>query len=343
MQKHCPNCNSLIINSSNQASRQIYCRDYCRKNANRKQKREMSRIDRRRANLRQNDEVIYLVRQCRRAGTVEILKGHSLKSFIETMDLVRNRPKGHVELCHIAPVKGVGSTGLFHCRNLFYAGAYQNRKNGRRYVSGGLFIENTKLDKRLAVDSSITTNEILLKIELYLGAIIPEYIARSPIRKSRKVSIINKILEVDSSAKFDNLMMSGYRELVSRWAEISHMKPVVVPVSRESKYIAYLDSLARFISYGGPRARVLKKLIRLMSTAYIALSQVKYSQTFNQEFYIKHGRYVKDRDIRARLTNPKDWSILKDLVYQAAFDALQGRDIDIDRLAAKVKSHLIFS
>lgn len=342
MQKYCLNCNSLIINNSKQASRQVYCRDYCRKNANRKQKREMSRIERRRANLRQNDEVIYLVRQCRRAGTVEILQGHSLRSFSETMELVRNRPKGHVELCHIAPVKGVESIGLFHCRNLFYAGAYQNRKNGRRYVSGGLFIENTKQDKKWAVDSSMTTNEILLKIELYLGDIIPHYIESVSVRKSKKVSVINKILEVDRLKNFDDLMMLGHQELTHRWAEIAHMQAPIPPVSRESKYIAYLDNITRFISYGGDAVDTLKKLRKLLAIGYIALAKTAESSTYNQAFLRKYGGLVSRRHRQAILKDSKNWPIFKDLMYDTAFECLQGGTPNLKKVRATALSYLIF-
>lgn len=59
--------------------------------------------------MRQNDEVLYLVRARRRTGTFQILTGHTIDSFLETMALVRSRPKGKVALCHIVFTGRFGS------------------------------------------------------------------------------------------------------------------------------------------------------------------------------------------------------------------------------------------
>ncbi|MGO2704707.1 hypothetical protein [Pseudomonas helleri] len=342
MVKKCRACSAIIEKKSNQWARQIYCTTACRKSDHRKQNRLMSRIERRRSNLRQNDEMIYLVKQCRRAKTVEILKGHTLESFIETIALVRNRPQGQVELCHVAPVKGDEATGLFHCRNLFYAGAHQNRRNGRKNSGKGLSINNEKLLREWAVDTHMTTNDILLKIELYLGDIIPRYLKAISVRKSRNVSFINKILEVDSTASFDDLMLLQYRTLVDRWADLSHAKTHLPPRSRESKFIAYLDSINRFITYGGEGEAGLKRLRKVMVIAYMALSRIEISQTFNKDFYVKYAEYVQSRYVRAMLRNVCDWSQFKDLVYDAAFDALQGNYLNIKRIEKEIMSYLVF-
>jgi hypothetical protein len=106
MYKVYPICTSQIAKTSKQWKRQIYCSDKCRKVAHRKTSSKNKRIEQRRANMRQNEEVLLLVRQCKRAKTVQILKGHDAISLTTTMALVKNRPKLDVNLCHIAPVKG---------------------------------------------------------------------------------------------------------------------------------------------------------------------------------------------------------------------------------------------
>lgn len=343
MIKKCLACSVVIEKKSNQWAKQLYCTTACRKGDHRKKKRLMSRVERRRSNLRQNDEMVYLAKQCRRAKTVEILKGHSLDSFIETIALVRNRPPGQVELCHIAPVKGDGSTGLFHCRNLFYAGAHQNRRNGRKYIAEGLFISNSKLKSEWAVDALMTTNEILIKIEKYMGGIIAEYIERVAVRKSRKVGLVDKITGVDPEAEFDTLILMSYRTLQERWAEISNIKPNIPVRLRESKYISYLDGVSRFISYGGERKKMLIMLRGVMVVAYMALSRVKASQTVNKEFHAKYGGFVKSRYVNVVLKNSSDWSVFKDLVYQAAFDALQGKTLDMRELKKELNTYLVLN
>jgi hypothetical protein len=132
--------------------------------------------------MRQNEEVLRLVRECRRAGTVQILAGHTFESFIETMKLVRGRPKGDVRLCHIAPVKGKNVIGLLHCKNLFYGGAYQNNRFGKKYMAGGKLINHKDLKDKWKVDKEAPANEVLLEIEAFLGG-IPKYLEIASVRK----------------------------------------------------------------------------------------------------------------------------------------------------------------
>jgi 2-polyprenyl-6-methoxyphenol hydroxylase-like FAD-dependent oxidoreductase len=92
MIKECCLCKSNIEKKSKQWVSQVYCSAKCRKVAHRKGKSSKNRIEQKRANLHQNDEVLYLIRQCKKAGTIQILDGHTLSSFIETMALIKNRP-----------------------------------------------------------------------------------------------------------------------------------------------------------------------------------------------------------------------------------------------------------
>lgn len=342
MKKHCLACNTVIPQKSKQWANQIYCTTKCRKNDHRKKKSSMTRVEQKRANLRQNDETLYLIRQCRRAKTVQILKGHDLDSYIETMNLVRNRPLGDVKLCHISPVKGKNTTGLFHCQNLFYGGSYQNRKFGRKYISGGLSISNKKLRKKWAVTETLSNNEILVRIEQYLYDVIPQYIECSPVRKSKKVQVVNKLIGVDDSKGFDELMSFSYKKLSELWAEASKTKCPVPYLSTESKYLAYMDSLTRFISYGGERTSILKSLRKIMVIGYMALERVEQSETYNKYFYVKYECLIVQKYCQAILRNPDDWPEFKDLLYNAAFETLQGGTPNIRRFRQLIMSYLIF-
>lgn len=42
----------------------------------------------------QNDTSISVINQCRQVKTIQILTGHTLKSFIQTMNLIKNKEKG---------------------------------------------------------------------------------------------------------------------------------------------------------------------------------------------------------------------------------------------------------
>lgn len=342
MNKYCLDCNKVIPKKSKQWANQIYCTAKCKKNYHRKKKSLTTRIEQKRANLRQNDEMLYLVRQCRRAKTVQILKGHDLDSFIETMDLIKNRPLGDVQLCHISPVKGENTTGLFHCENLFYGGSYQNRKFGKKYISGGLSISNKKLVSKWEVTNAMSNNDILIKIERYLKGIIPKYIEIYPVRKSKKVPIIRKILGVDQSKDFDDLISISYKKLSQQWAEISRTWAPPVILTAESKYIAYMDGLTRFISYGGDRVAIFRKLRRIMVIGYMALERIEQSKTYNKWFYVKYEPLIIRKYSQAMLDDPGNWTKFKDLLYAAAFETLQGGQLNMKQFRKMIMSYLIF-
>ncbi|WP_256581663.1 MULTISPECIES: hypothetical protein [unclassified Pseudomonas] len=342
MKKICAVCESVIEKNSKQWAVQKYCSAKCRKIDNRKKKSRLTRLDQKRSNLRQNDEMLYLVRQCRNAGTVQILQGHTLESFIKTMDLVRNRPAGKVHLCHIAPVKGQGFIGLFHHLNLFYGGAYQNYKFRNAYIAGGLLIENEKLLSKWCVGDVTSNNDILIKIEEYLGDIISEYIQCTPVRKSKKVQVALKILMLDDSLEFDDLLHSSYTSLLEQWSDLSSQSCSFAPECRESKYLAYMDSISRFISVDSKRSKNLKKLRLIMYIGYMALSRVEKSKTYNKYFYVKYEYLMVEKYGQAMLKDPHDWRSFKDVLYDAAFEALQGGMPDIKKLNRKVMSYLDF-
>ncbi|MGS0736291.1 hypothetical protein ACVBEG_06895 [Pseudomonas sp. GG8] len=343
MTKYCLNCNVVIPKLSKQWASQKYCTTKCKKVGNLKIKSSVTRVEQKRANLRQNKEVIYLVRQCKKAKTVQILEGHSLESFTKTMELIRNKPSGEVHLCHIAPVKGKTSKGLLHYLNLFYGGAYQNKKFKNKYLGGGLSISNKKLKVKWKISDDMSTNDILVMIEKYLGSIVSEYIKASPVKKSKKAQIANKIAALDKTKAFDDLMLTSYNHLVEQWEEISNIK-IFTPffTNQESKYLTYMDGLTRFISYGGDRMSMLKSLRKIMVVGYMALERVEQSKTHNKDFYVKYEPLINKKHGQAMLKNPSEWSEFKDLIYNAAFKVLQGGSLDIKIFRKKIMSYLTF-
>lgn len=342
MIKQCPTCNAVIQKTSRQWSNKTYCTQKCRKVASRKKASQSTRAQQRRANMRQNDEVLRLVRECRRAGTVQILTGHTLDSFLETMELVRNRPKGKVVLCHIAPVKGDGCTGLFHCRNLFYGGKFQNSKFGKKYLGGGLSISNNKLKPKWAVERSMPANEVLILVEKFLGDIIPQYLERAPVRKSKKYQLIEKIAELKPGSDSESLMGYSYNVLAAQLSDLCHARINSFSISTESKYISYMDGLSRFIEYGDKRNKMLRKLRKALVVAYMALERVKDSGTHNKYFYVKYEKLISFKYAYAVMADPSKWSIFKDFIYDTVFFVLQGGELDFEKFRKRMMSYLQF-
>ncbi|WP_416199950.1 MAG: Recombinase domain-containing protein [Pseudomonas shahriarae] len=342
MSKQCPACSVEIKNNSSQWANKIYCSKECRKAAHRKKKSKISRAQQRRSNMRQNEEVLRLVRECRRAGTVQILTGHNLESFIETMRLVRERPKGDVRLCHIAPVKGTTFIGLFHYANLFYGGTYQNKRFGNKYIAGGLFISHKDLKSKWRVGREAPANEVLLKIEEFLGDIIQKYLEVTPVRKSKKYQLIERIIELEGGGDPECMMSFNHACLVSRLDNLCKKTTPKNEYVIESKFLAYMDGLSRFISYRDERVGALRKLRKTLVIAYMALERIKESGTYNKCFYVAYEPLLVKKYAYAMLADATEWSVFKDFIYNAVFLVLQGASLDINSFRREMMSYLIF-
>ncbi|MNE34711.1 hypothetical protein D3C81_1416590 [compost metagenome] len=258
------------------------------------------------------------------------------------MELVRNRPKGKVVLCHIAPVKGDGCTGLFHCRNLFYGGKFQNSKFGKKYLGGGLSISNKKLKPKWAVEKNMPANEVLILVEKFLGGIVPQYLELAPVRKSKKYQLIEKIVELRPGSDSDILMEYSYNVLATKLSDICHVRINSFFISTESKYISYMDGLSRFIEYGDKRSKILHKLRKALVIAYMALERVKDSGTYNKYFYVKYEPLISSKYAYAVMVDPSKWSAFKDFIYDAVFRVLQGGELDFGKFRKRMMSYLQF-
>jgi hypothetical protein len=331
-----------IPNNSKQYKNKKYCSDRCKKAVFNRKKSKKTRIEQKKANLIQNDEFRYVAKQCKRAGTVQILHGHTLKSFTKTMKLIKNRERGDVVLCHISPVKGDASIGLLHYKNLFYGGSYQNKKFGNRFYSGGLSIDKKLLLKKWSVDKSMSGSEILIKVEKFLGDILDGYISENPVLKSRKIRKIEMILEGDPSLNEDDLNGRSVKYLEDKLRELGRGNSFIKYYGEESKYLAYVNGLTRFIRYDRKRRPLLRALRRLMIIGYLALDRVEVSETFNKYFYTEYENLIDPKYGQAMLINPRAWSEFKDLLYDAAFKVLHGYDLNIKKFRRKIMSYLTF-
>lgn len=338
MSKLCPVCKIEIKKRPNQT----YCSERHRKEAHRKKKSKQTRTEKKRSNLIQNDTFIYVINQCRYAKTIQILTGHTLKSFTRTIELIKNKEKGDVSRCHIAPIKGPGFTGLLHYKNLFYGGTHQNELFGNDYLSGGKYIKNKTLMEKWHVNDEMSNNEILIKIEEFLGGIVEEYVENNSVYKSKKVRIIEKIMEISQKADKDFLINKSTKYLNDELRQIKCSHSFWKSHGIESKYIAYMNELTRFISYRGKRKEMLKLLRKVMVIGYMALERVSGSETYNKDFYCKYERLIDLKYGQAMLKEPGDWPVFKDLIYDTVFKTLQGGDLDVKQFRKKILAYLTF-
>lgn len=341
MSKLCLECKKEVPNKSKQYSNQKYCSDRCKKAAYRKRKSIQSVMERKRLNLIQNDEFLYLIKLCKQAKTVQIVPTN-LKAFTKTMILIKNKEKGDVKRCHIAPVKGPGFTGQIHYKNIFYGGTHQNELFGNNYLSGGKYIENKNLLERWRVNDEMSNKEILAKIEEFLGDIVEKYIKTNSICKSKKARIVEKIMEANPSADKGFLIHQSMKYLRHELHQLRQSCSFVKSYGLESKYMAYMNELTRFMSYGGKRKELLKSLRRVMVVGYMALERVSGSETHNKYFYCTYEPLIIKKYSQAMLKEPRDWSELKDIIYDTVFKVLQGGDLNVKEFRKKVMSYLWF-
>jgi hypothetical protein len=273
----------------------------------------------------QNFEHLYLVYQCKRAGTVQILDGHDYDSFVKTMAVIKNKPPLDVSICHIYPVRGNGRIGLLHHENLFYGGRYQNCKLGNRSFGGGRSIHHSRLLQEWDVGVNDTVNEVLIKVERFLGPIIERYLENVSVRKSPKAALIGKIVELDPKRAVEDLMLAPCSQLLTIMQFLTRQTQFKVSrPKRASKYLNYIDELTRFISYQPAKCRYLRIIRRLMVIGYICLAKERSSSTHNAEIVSKYKQIVS-RYHNACLKEEVDWSEFKDFMYDTAFFALQGK------------------
>ncbi|MFG0352919.1 hypothetical protein ACF8LD_17970 [Pseudomonas sp. zbq_5] len=119
----------------------------------------------------------YIAGECLRAGTLEVLRGHTLESLCELHSLYVTNMKWNgfgdqnaYELSHIAPVKGHDFIGQLYAENLVSAPKALNRAHGTRYYGHGKFIHRLTLDPKHSVDKRWNSpSEVVQKVVAFLG------------------------------------------------------------------------------------------------------------------------------------------------------------------------------
>lgn len=130
-----------------------------------------------------------LMAQCRRAGTVEVLgtdidlialddltafargcNGWDDGNFVQTWDV-----------CHLSPVKGLGTLGLFHHKNLFVGLSSHNKTVGTTDHECGLSIERSQLQSKWLVTKDTTSAQLEAMIRKFIPkAELERFLASRP-------------------------------------------------------------------------------------------------------------------------------------------------------------------
>lgn len=213
-EKICKHCGSHF--QTKYKSKQ-YCSDKCQNDAKcsryykSKKTTQVKRYETKREKLLTMSFGRWILKECQRAETVQVLQGHTVESLIELVELFKRRseasgyengkPTGAFELSHIWPVKSKrqDKMGLLHPQNLVLSPARLNRLHGSKCpVEGsegiGLYLPTSALLDRYSVCKEDSLRVVERQVFKLLGPIWQQFVATLVIQKGQQ-ELLRKKLE----------------------------------------------------------------------------------------------------------------------------------------------------
>jgi hypothetical protein len=192
----------------------LYCSATCRKLQFKAKKRAESkkkgskRISDKLEKLSSSSFGKYLVRELKRAGTVQILKDHNFESLADLVVLKRRSTTaagyengetlGAYELSHIYPVGSSKSNniGLLNSKNLTIAPKKFNRKHSTKIPSCGYqgqYLSKDNLDAKWKVLDSQSSTELLQLARKYIGDDFDIWLSKHVVTPTQKQALIKQL------------------------------------------------------------------------------------------------------------------------------------------------------
>ncbi|SDW30270.1 hypothetical protein SAMN05444064_10224 [Pseudomonas syringae] len=194
--RRCIRCSKVFTTST---ATKKYCSVQCsRKTANGKRPK-VDRIEK----ARHSAPFYRLVQECKRAGTLEVLKGHTAQSLLDVIQLQAMAFKCNqygtarlFELSHIAPVEGQTHIGMYYADNLVLSPQKPNKAHGTSYYGGGRRIARAGCHPRNAVHENERDSDVLERLIDYLGKpLIDEVVRLGNIKPTRRNELLRWLRE----------------------------------------------------------------------------------------------------------------------------------------------------
>lgn len=316
--KYCPDCRPRRARNKTQLDR--------------RNKTAQNRIER----LPQAEEWLWVAKECRKAGTVEILKGVDLvalfalrKARYKAYGYSPDTQKSKFHLCHIAPVAGKGSVGLLHHLNLFIGNAFRNQAHSNRsYPQRGLCIPDGELKKKWKVDESDSDRTILDKVQKYLGRVLIDYAKDNPISTATRLGLARWIFQNDPSniLPLKELEKMSARELQAVKAKAKGKEVYSLDYPAKRSFVVMLEECQRLSEQlpDGQHKADIAFMVPVLQVAAAWLSRTVDGEGFSSILEKPYG--VKWTPLELR--DGMDASRLRDFVGIQGFQALQGASID---------------
>ncbi len=323
-----------------------YCSDKCRKSAGR-----LSKAEKRIVKLPVSEEWLYVARECRRAGTVEILHAHTVETLeqlfqlrnykFRTYDFNFEKKVSRYHLCHIQPVKGQSSVGLLHPHNLFIGPSLANQVHGTKCYSGvGLSISRFNLKPRWLVPNDMADSKILEKVQKYLGNTLIEYAKVNPIRMSQRLSLakwINKNVP-NCEHSLSKLERMGMTELRKIRATFEEKEVYQMDLSTKRSIVVALDEAVRLSNQlpEGQHQSDIAFLIPVLTVAGAWLSRQDEQEGLSSILDRPYG--VRWNPVALR--NDMDESTFRDFISFTTFQTMQGCPLDRKMVLNTIRKYL---
>lgn len=192
----------------------IHCSDTCRKLRNKAKNKVISdqkknrRLAEKVKKLASSTFGRYLVREIKRAKTVQILTAHSAESLKALVALRRRcttasgyeegEPQGTYELSHIWPVKSAHSIGLLCVENLVIAPKSFNRQHAQKFPVHALIgkaIPAVDLTDQWKVVEGMDSSQVIKLARSFVGEEFDKWLASFLISNSQRDQLIKNLVK----------------------------------------------------------------------------------------------------------------------------------------------------
>jgi uncharacterized Zn ribbon protein len=214
--KKCRHCDKEFYGRANKR----YCSDRCATGArvarHRKKKPEsqvrkyVKKADR----FLQTGFALYLLKELQRAGTVQILEGHTANTLHELYRLKRQcsrfsgysggKPTGLYQMSHIWSVKASdGKLGLLHPQNIITAPKEFNLRHGSKQpnrLDVGRYLPTAALLEKHKLRETDTAAQVFKKVERLLGLEWKSFIATLTIQQTQEQQLRAKLKKLEIPA-----------------------------------------------------------------------------------------------------------------------------------------------
>lgn len=315
----------------------IYCSDTCRKlkfkakKASETKKKLSRRLEKKLGILSASAFGKFLVREIRRAGTVQILHGHTAASLADLVSLKRSctsaagfkdgESLGAYELSHIYPVGNSKSKhiGLLSPKNLTIAPKEFNRKHSTKLPSCGYLgesIPRSTLNAKWGIRDNSSSQEILALARKFIGADFDTWLKKHNITLTQKQGLIRSLkkagyheerlrdLNLKELQAIANDEDVGYFHMTASPAEINMVlmdelnrlkigNPLLTALEylEHEEWDSFYNSKFKFIGFDREK-KAFKKYLITQSLA--CLHGQPYSEVWKKKAVLRHFKEQKE-------------------------------------------------